>query len=190
MTVIGRGDLSPPRRHRHRGRRGLVAVLVVASLVLAGWISWRAWNDRGSTPAAAPPAPCPLPTALPPLPPTGPFDVLNGTLRPHLAHAVATGLRRSWHLRVRRVGNTARLVRGNSQVRYPSALAFEARVVAAHVVPTATLVASPAARVIELDLGPTYVRLADAFEVRQARLRLAVGTASASPAPTPCAGHS
>lgn len=192
MTILGRGDLSPPRRYRPGARRRwprvLLTLIVVGALAAGGWYGWQRWHDDepGGRPAAvlSPCAnPSPLPTGLS-TPVTGPpVNVLNGSLRPGLAASVAKALHRTFHVRIGRVGNAPRFMRGTSTVRYPAKLAQQARRVAAVIVPAPRLVVAPAARRVELDIGTAYRRLATTAEFRSNLVR-------SSPTPTPAASPS
>jgi hypothetical protein len=203
VSILGRGDLSPPRRGRygHRPRRWprvLLVLVVLAALGAGGWFGWRHLRDNGSSTARTTTSPCPVVTPTPTLPPVSgrPVQVLNGNLRPGLAARVAGILHRRYAVRIGRVGNAARFVRGASQVRYPAQLTSEARAIAAMVVPAPRLVAAAGLTRVQLDLGTRFRRVATQSEYHAAAVRLGVGPAvpvgsSTSPSggsPTPTAG--
>jgi hypothetical protein len=157
-----------------------VVLLVLVVLGAAGYAGWRWWDSRGGTATVAT-RPCVEQPKLVVPPPMKQFDVRNGTLRAGLAHRVASALRRQ-HLPVRKIGNTPRQIRGSSRVVFPPSRSRDARIVAARVFPPAVLVPSPAARVVELDLGGAYRRPATPREFRIELVRL---IARESPTPTP-----
>jgi hypothetical protein len=181
MTILGRGDLSPPRRHRpgrRRWPRALLVLVLLAALAAAGYYIWR--HYRGSTTATVRTTPTPCVTPPPTQPPTvaagPPIHVLNGSLRPGLAAQIGRQLRRPpFNLRVAGVGNASAFMRGASVVRYPAASAARASDVAVAVVPAARLVPVAGAGEVELDIGSAFRRLATAAEY----------AAAVAPSPSP-----
>lgn len=183
MTILGRGDLSPPRRHR-RSRAPLVAAIVVALLLAAGgYAGWRAWHGSGKA-AVAVPRTCVTPTPGPTPAATADFvvTVLNSTPRQGLAHQVATALRLRG-FRVGHVGNTTPPVAGTAVVDYGPSLQGAARTVAEQVPgATVTALARPG---VTLVLGSAFQRLAAPAAASAAR---ASDVAAASPKPARCSG--
>jgi hypothetical protein len=202
VTIIGRGDLSPPRRHRPGGRRGgrrwlraFVVLLLLAALGAGGWFGWRHFRNNDTATVGTGPTPCVTPTGgtsqhAVSTAPAKPVRVLNGTLRPGLAASVAKALHRSGpRVRVARIGNAVSFMRGRSKVSYPPALAAEARSVAAAVYPPAQLVESAATTVVELNLGSAFRRMASTVEYTAELARLSLGAsprASVSPSSSSC----
>jgi hypothetical protein len=194
MTILGRGDLSPPRRYRPGARRRwprlLLTLVVLAALAAGGWFGWQRWHDdrHGGGPAAVL-RPCVTPTTPPAATSVaGPaVNVLNGSLRSGLAARVARGMHRSFHVAIGRVGNAPRFMRGSSSVRYPTKLSGQANAVAAMIVPAPRLVVAAAASRVELDIGTAYQRLATVTEYRR---NAPPTSATPPPAPTASSCHS
>jgi hypothetical protein len=195
MTIPGRGDLSPRRRHGYGGRRRwprvLLTLVVLAALGAGGIYGWHRWrNDDTATVTAGPP--CSTPTAeasSPPVPPpVQPVRVLNGSLKSGRAARVAHQMHRRFGVQIGRVGNAAKFVRGPSLVRYPVRLGRDAADVAAAVIPPPRLVVSNSLRRVELDLGTRYRRVATRREHQRAVKGAVVANATRSPSPsgTPC----
>lgn len=182
VTILGRGDLSPPRRS-HRGRNRTVAVvLVLAVLAVAGWFGWRAWRGSGGKSAAAPRV-CTTPTASasPAAPAAFTVAVLNSTPKQGLAHGVAAALRaRGFH--VGHVGNTKPPITAVAEVVFGPGLQTAAVTVAEQVPGGAAMSASPRPG-IALVLGPGFRTLADAASVAQTR---AHDVAASAPRPPVC----
>lgn len=162
MTIPGRGDLAPRRRHGgygHRQRRWprvLLVLLILAALGAGGYYGWHHWRNKDTATAAL--APCPTPTAAPSSspPPRVAARILNGSLKAGLAKKVAKGLQQRFGVVVGKVGNAARFTRGVSVVRYPPRLAASARALAGYVVPRARLRADTHLRKVELDIGTRF----------------------------------
>jgi hypothetical protein len=195
VTILGRGDLSPPRRgrfgyrRRRRWPRLVLALLLVAAVAAGGDEGWRHFRHHGRASLRTLPL-CPTTTPTPSVP-AGiagpPMLVLNGSLRPGLAAQVARGLQRRFHASIRRVGNAAAFQRGASVVRFPASLAAEANAVAAAVVPAARLAPTPANVRVELDIGTRFQRLASQQEFASAVAPTTPPPAPTSPTPSPCA---
>ena len=182
MTILGRGDLSPPRRSRRR-RGPVVAVLLVLALLGVGaWFGWRA--VRGSHSAAKAPRTCvtPTPSPSPPAPAGFVLAVLNSTDRQGLAHQIATGLH-GRGFRIGHVGNTTPAVAGVAQVLYGPGLQAAALTVAEQV-PGATTAASSRPGV-SLVIGSGFTGLAAPAAAASAR---AQDLTAASPRPPVCTG--
>lgn len=178
MTILGRGDLSPPRR-RHRNRaRAVTALLVVVVLAVVGYFGWRTMRGPGRR-AATPPRSCVTPNPGPT--PDAPSDVvvavLNSTPRQGLAHQLADALR-ARGFRIGRVGNTTPVVAGAGQVRFGPGQQSAALAVAEQV-PGAVMTPAPGAGV-SLVLGSGFRSLAPAEAAAAARQR-DLAAASASP---------
>jgi hypothetical protein len=185
VTILGRGDLSPPRRSRSRqGRRGpvLALLLVLALLAVGGWFGWR--TMRGSAKAARPPRTCvtPTPSASPPAAAGFVLTVLNSTDRQGLAHQIATALH-GRGFRIGHVGNTTPAVAGSAQVVYGTGLQAAALTVAEQV-PGATPTASTRPG-IALVIGTGFKGLAAPAAAAAAR---AHDLTAASPRPPVCTG--
>ena len=180
MTILGRGDLSPPRRHRGGGR--IIATVVVAGLLAAaGWLGWRELRG-GHSSSAQTVRTCVTPSPAPS--PAKPGDVtvavLNATPKVGLAHQVAAALR-ARGFRIGRVGNTKAIVVGAAVVTYgPGGRA--AALAVAEQVSAATVTSLPTGGVT-LELGPAFTALATPAEVSAAQGR---DIASASPRPAVC----
>ena len=182
MTILGRGDLSPPRRHRGRGP--IIATVVVAGLLAAaGWYGWHALRG-GHHSSAQTVRTCVTPTAAPS--PAAPGDVtvavMNATPKVGLAHQVAAALK-ARGFRIGRVGNTKAIVVAAAVVTYGPGSRSAALTVAEQV-PGATLTPVASGGVI-LELGPTFTALAGTDQVSAAHAR---DVAAASPRPAVCTG--
>ncbi|MBV9292358.1 MAG: LytR C-terminal domain-containing protein [Frankiales bacterium] len=198
MTILGRGDLSPPRRsgfgyrRRRRWPRLVLVLLLVAAVAAGGYEGWRHFRHHGRSAVRTLPQ-CPTPTPSQPAPVgiAGPsLLVLNGSLRPGLAAQVAHGLQHRFSATIRRVGNAAAFQRGASVVRFPASLAAEARAVAAAVVPAARLVPTAGNVRVELDIGTRFQRLATQSEFTAAvapPTAAPTAVVTASPTRSPCA---
>jgi hypothetical protein len=183
MTVLGRGDLAPPRRARRR-RSPYAAVLVVLALLAAGgWLAWQAWHGSGSS-TLKPTVVCvtPTPSASPGKVKTIKISVFNGTTTVGLAHTVAGQLTRRGFAVVR-VG-TGHAMTGPSRITYSPgevdrALALQEQV------PGATLYELSTQRPgeVRLDIGTGFHRLATPAQVSAARAR---DLAAAAPSPAVC----
>jgi hypothetical protein len=181
MTILGRGDLSPPRRHGRRRTPVLAIVLLVAALAVGGWLGWRAW--RGSDASSAQRVHvCVTPTAAPspPDPSAVRVAVLNTTEKVGLAHKVADELK-SRGFRIGHIGNVKAAVAGAAVVLYPPNAAAEAMTVAEHV-PSA-VVQSGSVTTVTLQIGPGFRNLAAPADVAAAHER---DLAAASPRPAVC----
>ena len=180
MTILGRGDLSPPRRHRGSGP--IVATVLVAALLGGGgWVAWHELRGSGHSSRQAVRT-CVTPSAAPsPAQPAAvTVAVLNATPKVGLAHQVATQLK-ARGFRVGRVGNTKASVAGSAVVTYGPGARAAALAVAENVAgATVTPVASGA---VTLQLGPTFSALAAPADVQAARAR---DSAAASPKPAVC----
>ena len=166
MTIPGRGDLAPRRRssygRRRRWPRALLTLLVIAALGLGGYAGWQRWHhdDHASPVAARTPCPTPHPAAKAapaarPLPHIT-AKVVNGSRSPRRAKRVAGTLRRRFDVRVSKVGNTRRLTRGASVVRYPRRLVAAARALAHDVRPHARLKKERRLHKVELVVGTRF----------------------------------
>lgn len=181
MTILGRGDLSPPRRSRKRGPV-LATVLVAGLVAAAAWFGWHAWRGHGSGGKAAAVRTCvtPTPAPSPAQPGQVTVGVLNATDKVGLAHQVAAALR-TQGFRVGKVGNTKAAVTGVASITYGPTDRAAAIALAEHV-PGATLVPAPSGGVT-LSIGPAFTALATPTDVSAARTR---DLASASPRPAVC----
>jgi hypothetical protein len=184
VTILGRGDLAPPRRGRRRRATPYVAALVLLVLVAAGgWYGWRAWHGSTST-TKQPSVVCVTPAASPSPAATKAVkvDVLNGTTRVGLAHIIAGQLTLRGFAVVK-VGN-GRALTGPPRVTYsPGELALALTL--AEQVPGATLyeLSTQPPGTVELDIGSGFRRLATPNEVSAARAR---DVSAAVPSPAVC----
>ena len=181
MTVLGRGDLSPPRRHRRHGRRTLLVVLlVVASLAVAGWFGWQALRGDDTSTVRSGNVPCVQPTH-PPAPVAASavkVRVLNGTNRAGLAHDVADQLRRRG-FRIAGVGNAphvAKTVVQHADTDQAAGLTVAEQLRAAEL-------SAAKVRVVTLVIGRDFHGLAGK---QLAGKRHAADLRAASPSPSPC----
>ena len=184
MTILGRGDLSPRRRHRSYGRVVLV-LLLVAALGAGGYMAWRQLRGKGSSKATLSPI-CTTPTASPsPASATSvKVRILNATPQVGLAHRLGD-LFTARGFTVVGVGNTAATGTGVATVGYPPGQLAGALAVAEQV-PGAVVSAGVSSRkpvVIELDIGPDFRNLATPAQLAAAR---AHDEAAASPQPPVC----
>lgn len=181
MTILGRGDLSPPRRYGRRGRRWLAVAAVLVVLGAIAWFAWREWHG-GSSHAAGPPRPCVTPSVppSPAAPAAVTVAVVNSTQHVGLAHQVAGQLRsRGFH--VGHVGNTKPLLSGVATVTYAAGLQAQALSVAEQV--TGATVSPGATSGVTLEIGADFRSLADPAAVASAH---AHDAAAASPRPPVC----
>ena len=182
MTILGRGDLSPPRRHRGRGP--IIAAIVVAGLVAAGgWVAWHQLrgghgSSRASVRTCVTPTPAPTPADVGGVT----VAVLNATPKVGLAHQVAAALRAEG-FRIGRVGNTKAIVGGSAVVTYGPGGRGQALTVAEHVVGASVMAVSSGG--VTIQLGPAYTGLASPADVAAAHAR---DIAAASPRPAVCTG--
>lgn len=183
MTILGRGDLAPPRRHRRR-TGVLIGVLAVALLGAGGYFGWRQLHSSGSSKATLAPI-CTTPTPSPsPVAASAVTIVLrNGTPQVGLAHRLAD-LLKGRGFKVASVGNTHSAVPGVAVVRYPPGQEGAA-VAVAEQFPGATLSPNPAgvSGRVELDIGAGYRSLATTAQAAAAR---AHDQAAATPPPPIC----
>ncbi|MGN6472214.1 MAG: LytR C-terminal domain-containing protein [Mycobacteriales bacterium] len=186
MTIPGRGDLSPRRKHRNWRQRFAVAavVLVVAGIAYGGY---RMFGGGSSSPPKALPL-CPSTTTPhPPVTAQARLVVLNATLKAGLAADVAHQLRQR-QFQVGKVGNTAFRGKGVATVQYSADRLQAARLVAAQFA-GATMTEVTGSRVLELDIGPRFralVPIAQAQAADHAILATAAsGARSATPSTTP-----
>ncbi len=120
MTILGRGDLSPPRRrHRHRAGIAVLVIVLIGGLGAGGYFGWNRWGAHAAKhPAAAPVCHTPPAGVTPMAVRQVRVRVLNGTLRSGLAAEVQHELRRRG-FDVVGIGNTPKRVRA-SVIDYPS----------------------------------------------------------------------
>lgn len=181
MTILGRGDLSPPRRARKRGPL-LATVLVAGIVAAAGWFGWHALRGHASGGKAATVRTCvtPTPAPSPAEPARVTVAVLNATDKVGLAHQVAAALR-TQGFRIGKVGNTKAAVNGVATITFGPSDRAAAIALAEHV-PGAVLVPAGTGGVT-LSIGPGFTALATPTDVSAARTR---DLASASPRPAVC----
>jgi len=188
VTIPGRGDLAPRRRHYHP-IRWLAAVVVIGLIALASYAGYRHFNGRSSSPARVTTLPlCKTAAPVGPPPPGKVhLTVLNGTLTSGLAAEVAKALQhRGFH--VAKVGNTQKLATGIATISYGPGKFLPAQTLADHIT-GAKLVKGTAAGV-QLAIGPRYRSLASASAAAAARTRfmgsyLGIGRPSPSITPSP-----
>lgn len=188
MTIPGRGDLSPRRKHRN-WRRRLSVGFVVLVLGAGGYVGYRLVSGGSEASLTAlPPCPATTPTQAPAQ--QARLTVRNATLTEGLATEVARQLRqRNFH--VGKVGNTLFRGKGVATVQYSTDRLQAARLVAAQF-DGATLLQVDGARVLEVDIGPKYRKLvpvAQAEVAARAILATSTPTPSTTSSPT-CAPRS
>jgi hypothetical protein len=183
VTILGRGDLSPPRHHRSRTGL-LIGVLAVALLGAGGYFGWRELHGSGSSkatliPICTTPSPSPSPVAASAVT----IVLRNGTPQVGLAHRLAD-LLEGRGFKVASVGNTRTPVTGVAVVLYPPGQEGAALAVAEQF-PGVTLTPDPtgASGRVQLEIGSGYRSLATAAQVAAAHAR---DQAAASPPPPVC----
>jgi hypothetical protein len=169
VTILGRGDLSPPRRPRRAGR--IVAAGLVTALVAgAAYVGWRELRGNSASHPATLTAICTTPTPQPS--PAAPRQVRlairNGTVTVGLAHQLADALKARGFTIVT-VGNAPAPVSGVATVRYPAGGLAAARAVAEQI-RGATLTPAPAIPKgrVQLDIGTGFRVLAPPAQVAAA----------------------
>jgi hypothetical protein len=180
VTIPGRGDLSPRRKHRDWRRRFAVAI-VLALAAGGGYAGYRHFSGH-STRTVALLAPCPSVTPTPPAAQQARITIRNATLKTGLAAEVAHELRQR-HFRIGKVGNTLFRGKGVATVQYSPDRMQSAQLVAAQFT-GATMTEVAGSGVLELDIGPKYRSLAPVAQADAAD-RAILATASATPSPTP-----
>jgi hypothetical protein len=183
VTIPGRGDLSPRRKHRNwRQRSAVVAVvLVVAGVAIGGYELFG--SSSSSAPKVLPR--CPSTTPSPPAAQQARLVVRNATLKTGLAAGVAHQLRQRG-FRIGKVGNTPFRGKGVAVVQYSPDRLESARLVAAQF-DGATLTQVEGTHVLEIDIGPKYrslVAVADAEAAEHQILASSSPTPSVTPSPT------
>jgi hypothetical protein len=185
MTILGRGDLAPPRRGSRRRAPYLAAVVVLAlaGAGAGGWFGWRAWKTKPSA-QSKPRVVCVTPSPSASLVAVAKVKVrvLNATPTVGLAHAVARELGQRG-LTVVAVGNTSQTF-GRSRVTYsPGEIGFALAV--AEQVPDAELHESSTEPPgdVELDLASDFHHLATPAQAKAARAR---DVTAAAPRPATC----
>lgn len=179
MTIPGRGDLSPRRKHRDwRQRFAVAAVAVVVAAVGFGGYELFSGGSAGS-PTVLPR--CPASTPPPPIAQQAKLTVRNATLKTGLAADVAHQLRQR-QFRIGKVGNTLFRGKGVATVQYSADRLVSARLVAAQFA-GATLAEVEGTGILELDIGPKFRELVPVAEA-DAASRVVLGTSSPSPSAT------
>jgi hypothetical protein len=183
VTIPGRGDLSPRRKH-HNWRQRLAVVAVVLAVAGIGFGGYALLGGSSSSSPKVLPR-CPATTPQPPEAQQARLTVRNATLKTGLAAEVAHALRQR-DFRVGKVGNTLFRGKGVATVRYSADRLDAARLVAAQF-DGATLMPVAGAKVLEVDVGPKFrdlVPVADAEAAARAILASSSPTTSATPSPT------
>lgn len=186
VTIPGRGDLSPRRRH-HRPGRWLAAVVVIALIAAGGYAGYHHFHHRSSGPhQAAPPLPrCPAPqgNALFAAPSQVKLRIVNGSLQTGLAAHVRSVLhRRGFH--VRSIGNALTVGHNVAAIKYSPDQLREARALSAQVAGAVVMKPVAGSAVLELDLGLRFTTLATARSAHATEQR-ALAASSPSPSATP-----
>jgi hypothetical protein len=180
VTILGRGDLSPRRKHRDWRQRSAVTAVV---LVVAA-IGFGAYELFGGGSSSAP-------RVLPPCPSTSPrpqtvtavkLVVRNATLTTGLAADVAHDLRLR-HFRIAKVGNTPFRGKGVATVQYSADRLEAARLVAAQF-DGATMEQVDGSELLEVDIGPKFDKLVPVAEAAAAE-RDILGTTAPTPSVSP-----
>jgi hypothetical protein len=184
VTILGRGDLAPPRRsRRRRWPRALLALVVIGALGVGGWYAYDRWiDDDGGRDLVA--TPCVTPTH-PPAPAAAEdvtLWVLNGTKRVGLAHDVAKALR-DRGFRVTKVANAPSRA-DKTVVGFASGDQAAALTVAEQLPDPAAAMTGGTAKQLTLVLGPDFRRLATPAE---AAAHHEADVTAANPPPPACA---
>ncbi|HWB66160.1 MAG TPA: LytR C-terminal domain-containing protein [Mycobacteriales bacterium] len=182
MTILGRGDLSPPRKHHHPWR-WLAAIVALAVLAGGGYVGYQHFaGSSDDSVVVTQTTPCPTPTVPSQFATPDQVRIVlrNGSLRTGLAARVARQLRHRG-IHVRSIGNAVRVGHDVAVVRYSSDQTRQARTVAAQV-SGAALHPQPGQRKLELDLGLRFRHLRSAAQVRAVEQQ-AAGSATPSPSP-------
>lgn len=184
MTIPGRGDLSPRRRHRNWRRRFALAVVVLVVLG-GGYVGYR--HFRGSSKASLITLrPCPKTTPTAPAALQAKLIVKNATLQTGLASEVARQLR-DRDFRISSVGNTLFRGKGVATVQYSADRLESAQLVAAQFA-GATLEPVDGSDILEVDIGPKFdalIPLAEAQSAERGILGPSAPTPTASATCTP-----
>ncbi|HVV77857.1 MAG TPA: LytR C-terminal domain-containing protein [Mycobacteriales bacterium] len=177
MTIPGRGDLSPRRKHRNWRRRLTIAVvlLVVAG---GGYAGYRGMSGGSSAPPKALP-PCPAAVATPTSAQADRVVVRNATLKTGLAKEVTRELRQR-SFRVGKPGNTLFRGKGVATVQYSADRLQSARLLSAQFA-GASMTEVTGSRVLEVDIGPKFRALVPVAQAQAAERGI---LASSSPSPT------
>jgi hypothetical protein len=189
VTIPGRGDLSPRRKHRNwRQRFAVMAVmLVVAGVGIGGYELFGA--SSSSSPKVLPR--CPASSPSPPAAQQARIVVRNATLTTGLAADVARQLRQR-DFRIGKVGNTLFRGKGVVTVQYSADRLESARIVAAQF-EGATLTQVEGSRVLEVDIGPKFQALVPVAQAEASERAILLASSSPRPSVTPsptCAPHS
>jgi hypothetical protein len=185
VTILGRGDLAPPRRSRHRRwPRALLALVVLGALGAGAWYGYDRWiDDEGGKDSVA--TPCVTPSH-PPAPAAAKdvtLWVLNGTKRVGLAHDAAKDLR-ARGFRVTKVANaSSRAVR--TTVSYATGDRAAGLAVAEQLPDPAAALGDGGAKRLALILGPDYRGLTS---TAAAAAHHDADVEAANPPPPACAG--
>jgi acetolactate synthase regulatory subunit len=187
VTILGRGDLAPRRRHRRIGR--FLAILVVVALLAGGgYAGYRAVKGGSSTPAAS--------ASRRPVCPASPTSllfapdhqvrlrVMNASLRTGLAAQVKQELKhRGFH--VSQIGNALRVGHDVATIQYSADQKRAASTVAAQIAGGPTMKPVAGQRVLELDIGVRFARLRSALGARSVEHHRAAGV-STPQSPSDC----
>jgi hypothetical protein len=184
VTILGRGDLAPPRRYRRRRLpRALLALVVLGAVGYGVWYAYDRWIDDGGEASDTLATPCVTPSHPPA--PAAAKDVtvwvLNSTKRVGLAHDVAKALR-ARGFRVGGVGNAGHAALAHTVVNYRSGQLPEALVVGEH---AGEVQLTDGSKRLELVIGKDFRGLASLQAVAAAR---AADVRAANPPPPACAG--
>lgn len=184
MTILGRGDLAPPRRsRRRRWPRALLVLVVLGALGYGAWYAYDRWiQDDDATVDVA--TPCVTPSH-PPAPAAAKdvtLWVLNGTKKVGLAHDVAKALR-ARGFRVTKVANAASRA-AETQVAFATGDRSAALTVAEQLPDPAGAMTDGTAKQLTLVIGADYHGLASPAE---ASAHHDADARAATPTPPPCA---
>jgi hypothetical protein len=184
VTIPGRGDLSPRRKHRNRRQSYAVAAVVLA-VAGVGFGGYAVFGGDSSSAAKVLP-PCPTVSPSPPAAQQARLTVRNATLKTGLAADVAHQLRQR-DFRIGKVGNTVFRGKGVATVQYSADRLESARLVAAQF-DGATLTPVDGSRVLELDIGPKFRDLVPLAQAQEAE-RDVLATSSPSATPSRACRH-
>lgn len=171
MSPLGQVPQRRPPRRRRRRRAWPLVVFILIFAVAAGAVWWRIFSDDSHSSTAACSSSQVSQADL------NPHDisvrVYNATNRSGLAGKVTTGLQQRGFVVIATANDpTRRTVTGIAEIRYGSAGAAAAQLVAS-VVPGATMVSDRRTdAAVDVALGPKFSSLATSADIRAAVRRL------------------
>jgi hypothetical protein len=184
VTILGRGDLAPSRRHRPSGRYVTVA-LVVILIGGGGFAAYTGLKGGSGKDTATKLALCPKQSGAThgPTYPQSKVTVDNASLITGLASTVATELHHRGFT-IGTVGNAAAVGKGIATIRYSSDREIEATKLAAQI-KGAKLVQVAGTRSVELDINPKFSALTSKSAARSAFQAALTAKHLVTPSPMP-----